>query len=1261
MKEIEKKTDQNMAVAIIGMGCYFPKSSGLKKYWHLLFHGEDAITDIPETHWSAEDYYDKDPKKPDHIYCKRGGFLSPVLFDPSEFGIPPNSLESTDTSQILGLITAKTALEDAGYGVEKSFNRDKTSVILGVTGTQELVIPLSSRLGHPKWRKALQDSGVASDTAEEVIQRISDSYLPWHENSFPGLLGNVVAGRICNRLDLKGTNCVVDAACGSSLGAIHFAIIELLSGRSDMVLTGGVDTLNDIFMHMCFAKTSVLSPNGDAKPFSEDADGTVLGEGVGILVLKRLADAQKDGDRIYAVIKALGSSSDGKSQGIYAPRAEGQEQALRAAYRYANVDPATVELIEAHGTGTPVGDRVEFQALKKIFTEFNKNGNRCALGSVKSMIGHTKAAAGAAGIIKAALALYNKTLLPTLKADKPDPKLGISKSPFYLCREIRPWFSKNGHPRRSGVSAFGFGGSNFHAVLEEYQETKTEISWDGSVEIIALSAASQQELISCLKNFKTKLFSDSTDSTLARIASQSRKDFTIQNPYRLLLVLERPFDPNTDFKRALESLEANKHSNGWNIGNLYYGGPEKPGKIAFVFPGQGSQYVGMGRDLICCFPEAFQILESINKKYKGPHRLTDYIYPYPAQTPEEKQTQESALRSTDIAQPAIGAVSLAMLNILRAFGIRSDATCGHSYGELSALLAADWIDLETFFHLSIARGKFMAASGKNSTENNGAMLAVNAPLDELTDLIATMATDVVIANRNSPNQGVLSGPVKSIAQADKICKQRGLRTIPLPVSAAFHSSMVKDAQEPFMQILQSIQMIPSDTPVFSNTTGKAYPKNSDAAKKLLGEQILRPVDFVSEIEEIYRLGVRTFLEIGPKSILTGLVKSILKDRDIHAIALDSSAGKRFAMADIAGTLCHLASIGHPVQLERWEHPVQEAQKQRMHIPVAGANPKPKIGSVSPTQRPPVNQTTEHPPKKQETSAHVTPLASSNLKVTFNETSSLNRSKETLQTSSSSGKKNMMDKIDTEKKQKHSNFILDALKVVQEGLKSMQALQMQTAETHKKFLEAQTEASRTLQEMMASTQRLAQTSIQSFCQSPDDSHAWLTAQDAGLNNFTTTTSSSSNRIQSTKKSEPIKPIDLSNTSQIEKPMPKISDTAEPDNLNQQEIKDCLLDVVSELTGYPVQMLALDMDIEADLGIDSIKRVEILSTLEEKLPNLPNIAPDVMGGLKTLEQITQYLIDAADQPSNLQPADTKTESPKKFPSAHTDQKEITNALL
>ena len=427
-------------IAIIGISCLFPKADNLQTYWANIKNGVDAITAVPEhTHWKMADYFDGNPKSPDRTYAARGGFLSPVDFDPLEFGISPKDIEATDTTQLLGLVAAKQALQDAGYGEGKAFNRERTSVILGVTGTLELVIPLGARLGHPIWRRALQEAGVEHSVAEDVVQRIADSYVGWQENSFPGLLGNVTAGRIANRLNLGGTNCVVDAACASSLSALHLAGLELAAGRSDMVIAGGVDTFNDIFMYMCFSKTPALSPTGNAKPFAQDADGTILGEGLGMVILKRLADAQRDGDRIYAVIKGIGSSSDGKGNAVYAPSANGQTQALRRAYELGGVTPDTIELVEAHGTGTKVGDATEVTALTQVYQPEKPADSWCALGSVKSQIGHTKAAAGVAGLIKAALALHHKVLPPSIKVSQPIEPAAPGQSPFYVNTQKRPW------------------------------------------------------------------------------------------------------------------------------------------------------------------------------------------------------------------------------------------------------------------------------------------------------------------------------------------------------------------------------------------------------------------------------------------------------------------------------------------------------------------------------------------------------------------------------------------------------------------------------------------------------------------------------------------------------------------------------------------------------------------------------------------------------------------------------------------------------
>ncbi|MEO2005715.1 MAG: beta-ketoacyl synthase N-terminal-like domain-containing protein, partial [Candidatus Poribacteria bacterium] len=678
----------DIPLAIVGISCIFPEADGLDAYWHNIRNGVDAITDVPDTHWSPEDYFSADPKAPDMTYAARGGFLPPVDFNPLDFGIAPNALEATDTAQLLALFTAKRALIDAGYGPDRDFDRNRVSVLMGVTGTLELTISLGARLGHPFWRKALADSGVEGETAEDVVRRISDSYVEWQEASFPGLLGNVVAGRIANRLDLGGTNCVVDAACASSLGALHLAAMELADGRCDMAITGGVDTLNDIFMYMCFSKTPALSPTGNARPFDHEGDGTILGEGVGILVLKRLDDAVRDGDRIYAEIRGLGTSSDGKGNAIYAPSSSGQAKALRRAYERADVSPDTVQLVEAHGTGTVVGDAVESDALSAVYSEGGGEGSWCALGSVKSQIGHTKAAAGAASLIKVAMALHHKVLPPTLKVEKPVSQVAPGASPFYVNTDKRPWLSPAGHPRRAGVSSFGFGGSNFHCVLQEHvsgeESDRSEPDWDGDVQVLAFGAPTQHRL----KEWLTRLGEASDWDSVRELGQNSREAFRADDAERLILVVEKgQTDAAALAARAASLLDSHTETTWSTPDGVYYGRGPAAGDLALLFPGQGSQYVGMLRDLACQFPSLRASLEladagDVDKP------LSDLVYPHPAFDDDARQLQENVLRDTRNAQPAIGAVSLGALALLRGFGVTPVAAAGHSFGELTALCAS---------------------------------------------------------------------------------------------------------------------------------------------------------------------------------------------------------------------------------------------------------------------------------------------------------------------------------------------------------------------------------------------------------------------------------------------------------------------------------------------------------------------------------------------------------------------------------------------
>ena len=994
-------------LAIVGIGCLFPKAGGPGHFWANVKHGVDCITDVPGTHWNPADYFDADPKKPDMTYGRRGGFLTPVEFNPLEFGIAPRDLEATDTSQLLGLVAAKQALVDAGVDFTKT-RRDKTSVILGVTGTLELVIPLGARLGHPKWKEALNDAGVPADVAKDVIERIGESYVPWQENSFPGLLGNVVAGRIANRLDLHGTNCVVDAACASSLSALHLAAMELQTGKADVVVTGGADTFNDIFMFMCFSKTPALSPTGDSKPFDAQGDGTILGEGLGMVVLKRLADAEAAGDKIYAVLKGIGTSSDGKGNAIYAPSAEGQKRCLNDAYRTAGIDPRTVELVEAHGTGTRVGDAAEASALVEVFSRDAQRSDapRTALGSIKSQIGHTKAAAGSASLIKVALSLYNKVLPPTLKVSKPVDPLNTPDSPFYVNGQMRPWLPREEHPRRAGLSAFGFGGSNFHAVLEEYSPKKAEPDWDGRVEILALSGNSAGEV-------EAKLEAWVSWDAFARAAASSRRTFDVSAKHRLVIVAERG-------KTDLKTIGKSKHA--------YTGTGAAPGKLAVLFPGQGSQAVGMLRELACTFPEVLDSLAEANAAMGEP-RLSDRIYPPTSFDPDAKKKNDDALRATNVAQPALGAVSWGAYRLLHdRFDVSVDGFAGHSYGEIVALAAAGRLTPDELFSLSKLRGSLMA---KQRGGDPGTMLAVLAPLADIEKVIRDQKLAVVVANKNAPSQTVVSGSTPAIEKAADAFAAAKIRTVKLPVAAAFHSELVAEASQPFRDALNTIPFPKGSAAVYANTTAKAYPDGAKAARDLLGFQLAKPVEFVDQIRAMVKDGYRTFVEVGPGHTLTHLVEAIVAEQEAISFALDTA--KEPGTLGLAHALAKLAARGHTVNLTAWEReskcrPPELPAKPVMTVPIGGANyvqPRAKRPPAAPYRNGKALMVSAGP--------------------------------------NGEGSRTMSDPMPTD--------LAQAMQLSQQTLATLQKLQEQTAQLHRQFLEQQDVAQRTLHALVAQQQAM----------------------------------------------------------------------------------------------------------------------------------------------------------------------------------------------
>lgn len=1182
-------------LAIVGISCIFPKADDLRAYWANIKNGVDAITPIPATHWKADDFFNADPKAPDLTYARRGGFLPTVNFNPMEYGIAPKDIEATDTTQLFGMVAAKQALADAGYA-NKPFNREHTSVILGVTGALELVIPLGARLGHPIWRRALKEAGIEGEVAEDVVQRISDGYVPWQENSFPGLLGNVAAGRIAARLDLGGTNCVVDAACASSMAALHLAALELETGRSDMVITGGVDTFNDIFMYMCFSKTPALSPTGDAKPFDKNCDGTILGEGLGMLVLKRLADAERDGDKIYCVIKGIGSSSDGRGGAIYEPRSEGQQDALTRAYTAADSAPDTIDLIEAHGTGTKVGDATELRSLTEVFRAAKPDGTWAALGSVKSQIGHTKAAAGIAGLIKAALALEHKVLPPTIKVTQPLDEAAPG-SPFYVNTTKRPWLPRTAHPRRAGVSAFGFGGTNFHCVLEEHGATRTAVGWDGDVEILALAADTRSELRAQLAALPAEL-----SWTEVRIRSHaSRQAFRSDANFRLLIPLVKDVQLGSARDAALTTIDKDPSKPSWSLPNgTTFGSGPASGKLAALFPGQGSQYPGMLRDLACQFPELLASLTEANATFTRenpdvPQRLSDSIYPHPAFNDETRRAQDEALRATELAQPALGAVSLGALDVLRRFNVAPAAAAGHSYGELVALCAAGRLTPAALHQLSNTRGRLMA--NRPGTTDRGGMLAVQASEPVVAELLLAVGPDLVIANRNSPSQFVIAGPKTQIERAAAEAERRSLRARVLPVSAAFHSPLVADARAPFAVALGEIRFAPGTIPVFSNTTHSPYSPHESHCRELLANHLVKPVNFTAEIEALHADGCTTFLEVGPGRVLSDLAATILAGRDIETIALDASRGTRNGTLDLAITLSRLAALGHTVDLANWENaPAQSTAngKPAFTVPISGAN----VRTSKPQQRPPIVSKAANP---NETAAPRAgglqpPSAAS-------AASSGNNPSPTL-----------------------SPDLASALHTAQQGMLALQKLQEQTAQLHQQFLAGQEAARRTLEGLLGQRRELlglapgARTPTSGTQSLPPLAPALSPEHGAASRSHVAGSVTRPSFTSPT--SKPATVSSLTPTGR-EGQGEGAAATSTKSTSPSSAVSTAVLSVVSEKTGYPTEMLTLDMGLDSDLGIDSIKRVEIMAALRSRLPHAPEVKPEHLGSLQTLQQVVDFL--------------------------------------
>ncbi|MBE0478692.1 SDR family NAD(P)-dependent oxidoreductase, partial [Candidatus Aerophobetes bacterium] len=1004
-------------------------------------------------------------------------------------------------------------------------------------------------------------------------------------------------GRVANRLNLGGSNFTVDAACASSLAGLEVGIKQLQAGDCDVALVGAVDGTTHAFAYLAFSKTYALSPRGHARPFDDSADGTVISEGAAVLILKRLDDAKRDGDDIYAVIKGIGSSSDGRNRSLVAPHPGGEISALKRAYQDANIDPVSVELIEAHGTGTAIGDKVEIDSLCQVFQNANSFSQRCAIGSAKSMIGHCKAAAGMAGLIKTALALKHKVLPPTIGVDKPNSLVDFKKTPFYINTQSRAWFkNRSAYPRRAGVSAFGFGGTNFHVILQEYTHdfgSSSHLNLNPRpAEIFSWARSSGTELEDTIKHLSSQLEKNEL-TDLAQLAysvfvdeENNKAATSSEQSFQLSIVANSIQDLQEKLKVALKEIPLKNSFN--KPQGIYYSevSLNKDRDVCFLFPGQGSQRINMLQELVISNPRLYPIFELGDKLLKDffEQSLSRYIYPPAVFSEVEREKQQVKVSETQIAQPALALIDLFAHNLLKTYGIEAKFMAGHSFGEYVALCAGGAFSQEELIFLSAIRGKLVQ---KVSKTNPGAMAAVHGDAEKVRIALEESGIPFSLANINSPNQVVIAGASSLLEQAVKVLNSKGFPVRKIPVNAAFHTPHMNEVSKKLAKELTKINFHKPQCKVYSNTTTNPYPDSSRNIQALLARHIKEPVQFEKQILKIYQAGARIFIEVGPGQVLTRLTKDILGSKSHVALSIDQKGSSSYLQ--FAHILCQMKSLGLAVNLKPWfdnrglcSMSVDELLKKEK----AYTNP----GSL--TWR--INGGKARPWYSTSSSKSIQPSVNEHQKTLDNSLPIISQFQE-----------NMKEFL---KIQQEQQKLTERIMALQEKIMNFYLNKDDGTSPEANIQEAKL------------PQKSSKRTILTGTVPPAPVLPQLPASDISP-------SLSKKEEFSSILADETKPAEMDEV-QMPEPNPPVADTNST-TLEQipstEEFQKSLLQTVSERTGYPAEMLGIDLDLEADLGIDSIKLVEIISAMrryhtllqqdEEKIV-------DTFTQLKTLRNILDW---------------------------------------
>jgi acyl transferase domain-containing protein/acyl carrier protein len=881
-------------VAIVGIGCRVPGADDPQEFWQLLREGKDAIGPIPADRWDTNALFDADPDSPGKIATRAGGFLSAVDgFDPDLFGIAPREAQSMDPQQRLLLEVSWEALEHAGQAPDRLVGT-RTGVFVGLCGSDYTYLQLKSD------DASLLDAHFAS-----------------------GIAHSIASGRLSYLLGLQGPSLTIDTACSSSLVAIHLACQSLRNRECDMTLAGGVNLILSPDVYIALSHSRMLAPDGRCKTFDSSADGFARGEGCAVVILKRLRDALADKDRVLAVIRGSAVNQDGPSSGLTAPNGPAQEAVIREALAYAGLKPRQIGYIEAHGTGTQLGDPLEVRALGEVFGRDRDSTQPLLLGSVKTNIGHLEGAAGVAGLIKLVLALHHGSIPPHLNFTTPSPHIPWGELPLQVSTALKPWQPIDGR-RIGGISSFGFSGTNAHLIVEEPPAPVAPVSQHSARTcwLLAMSARNVEALRQLAQRYALAV-RDATESEIADIcftASVGRAHF----PERATILAHSA----AELRSGLQALANGDHADGLNTSHVSE--QDRP-RVAFLFTGQGSQYSGMARELYDASPVfrgALDRCAQLLDQHLG-RPLLDVLF--------GTSSLDPVIDETGFAQPALFAVEYALTELWRSWGIVPNTVMGHSVGEYVAACIAGVFTLDEGLRLIARRGQLM-----QSLPAGGTMAAIFAPEQEVLEALHNCA-GLSIAAVNGPEQTVISGPATAVQEVCSVFSSRGIRCQPLAVSHAFHSELMEPMLDELEHVLARAKLAPPQLALISNLTGQMVQGAAITEPSYWRRHARNPVRFADGLKSLAQRA-DCLMEIGPHPILSSFAAATFGDggpRRIASLRKGSSDWEQMlralSAAYLAGVQIHWRGVYEGSTQQIRDLPSYPFQRQRYWF---SAKPKP---------------------------------------------------------------------------------------------------------------------------------------------------------------------------------------------------------------------------------------------------------------------------------------------------------------------------------